>query len=205
MGVETGSPTPVLSLPICRTHGRLAQRLAQSWDMVRVQGGHRYSGRGRHRRSVAVWHCLVDTQTSARRIMGTRGPRRVWPGLMTEGCLGVVGGCSHQGGDKAEASRTPLWTHTGLASRWLSSPQDGHCGPVPALLRLSQEFRVLGFCGLRAEPGFPSTAPPLLSRSASPLPLLRALSAQGPCALSSSWVQAPPAPCSGTTGMDVWW
>lgn len=26
------------------------------------------------------------------------------------------GGCSHQGADKAEASRTPLWTHTGLAS-----------------------------------------------------------------------------------------
>lgn len=67
-----------------------------------------------------MWPCLVDTQTPARRITGTRSPRRVWPGLMTEGACGG-GGCSHQGGDKAEASRTPLWTHTGL-SRSLSSP-----------------------------------------------------------------------------------
>ena len=98
-----------------------------------------------------MWPCLVDTQTSAQRITGTRGPRRVWPGLMTEGACGWWG-LQSQDGDKAEASRTPLGTHTGLASSWLSSPEDSHRGPVPALLWLSHELRVLGFCGLRAEP-----------------------------------------------------
>ena len=38
-----------------------------------------------------MWPCLVDTQTSAQRITGTRGPRRVWPGLMTEGACGWWG------------------------------------------------------------------------------------------------------------------
>ena len=39
-----------------------------------------------------MWPCLVDTQTPARRITGTRSPRRVWPGLMTEGACGGRGG-----------------------------------------------------------------------------------------------------------------
>lgn len=118
--------------------------------------------------------CLVDTQTSAQRIvgaLGVPGDRGVWPGLMTEGCLRVAGGCSHQGADKAAAaSRTPLWAHTGLVPRWPSSPEVSHCGPVPALLWLSREDRVLGFGGMRTELGFPTVAPPLLSCPVAPLP-----------------------------------
>lgn len=153
----------VLSLPVCRT-GSLEQHLARPLGTVRAQV---------LRGPVVACPCLVDTQTSAQRIveaLGVPGDRRVWPGLMTEGCLQVAGGCSHHGVDKAVASRTPLWAHTGLVSGWLPSPEDGHCGPVPALLWLSREDRVLGFGCMRTELGFPTMAPPLLSCPLAPLP-----------------------------------